>query len=131
MRSKTLGMMDDDCGVRTLVIVAVMLVAGGCDAADGPRLISPDVAPEMAPEMAPEVAPEMAPPGGADGCVVRDGEELATHRVARGETLSSIARDVYGVSALWPEIARANPGVVDPQGNVEAGALLVIPFEGQ
>jgi nucleoid-associated protein YgaU len=123
MRSKTLGMMDDDCGVRTLVIVAVMLVAGGCDAADGPRLISPDVAPEM--------APEMAPPGGADGCVVRDGEELATHRVARGETLSSIARDVYGVSALWPEIARANPGVVDPQGNVEAGALLVIPFEGQ
>ena len=115
MRSKTLARADDDCGVRTLVIVAVMLVASGCDAPDGPLLVSPD----------------LAPPRGADGCVVRDGEELATHRVARGETLSSIARDVYGDSALWGEIARANPGVVGPTGNVDAGALLVIPFEGQ
>jgi nucleoid-associated protein YgaU len=47
------------------------------------------------------------------------------HRVARTETLHSIAAQEYGDPGLWREIARAN-GVVNPR-LVRPGDVLVIP----
>jgi nucleoid-associated protein YgaU len=48
-----------------------------------------------------------------------------TRRVARGDTLASIAAQEYGDPALWREIARAN-GVVNPLG-LRPGDVLVVP----
>jgi len=96
-------------------LAAIALLVCACGDADGPRAFSPDVAPADA----------------ANGCVLDDGPSVVTHRVARGETLTSIARELYGDSVLWPEIARANPDLVGRDGSVQTGALLVIPFVGR
>ena len=48
-----------------------------------------------------------------------------TRRVARGDTLASIAAQEYGDPALWREIARAN-GVVNPL-RLRPGDVLVVP----
>ncbi len=50
-----------------------------------------------------------------------------THVVRRGETLSGIAKSVYGDAALWRLIANANPRV-DPK-TIRPGTRLTIPAE--
>jgi nucleoid-associated protein YgaU len=66
-----------------------------------------------------------------DGCVVDPGAAHARYRVQKGDTLTAIARSIYGDAALWREIARANPEVVGTDGAVAVGVELVIPFEGR
>ena len=48
-----------------------------------------------------------------------------THTVAKGETLSSIARKYYGDSKLWKSIANANPKI-NPN-SLAVGDKLTIP----
>ena len=49
----------------------------------------------------------------------------AEYVVQRGDTLSDIARALYGRASLWPRIRDANPGV-DPE-RLRPGAVLRIP----
>lgn len=49
------------------------------------------------------------------------------HQVAEGEYLTEIARLYYGDSNAWRRIRDANPQVISEEGNVRAGAMLVIP----
>ena len=102
---------------RATAVPALLLLLCGCGDAPGALRVSSDSAP----------ADERA---GPPGCVVeRDG--AVRYRVVPGDTLSAIARKVYGDADLWPEIARANAEQVGADGSVAAGALLVIPFEGR
>ena len=71
-------------------------------------------------------------PLGVAGIVVRGGgaSGVATprrHEVQAGESLSQIARRYYGRDSAWREIAKANPGRVDAEGNVRSGVTLIIP----
>ncbi|MEM7682199.1 MAG: LysM peptidoglycan-binding domain-containing protein [Planctomycetota bacterium] len=53
------------------------------------------------------------------------------HRVALGETLTSIAVLHYGSAGYADTLAEANPDVVGPQGQVRAGAVLAVPVRGE
>jgi nucleoid-associated protein YgaU len=48
------------------------------------------------------------------------------HRVARGETLTAIAREYYGDAQFIPRILRANPAISDPD-LIFAGQELRVP----
>ncbi len=138
----------DERGVKTAVITAIvstLLLVCACGDGRGPVVTSSDAIPaDVTPgDVTPgDVTPGDVTPGdvtqglAASGCVVEDvhgasGDASAIHRVSRGESLSSIAREVYGDAALWREIARANPDLVGPGGSVKIGAVLVIPFAGR
>lgn len=54
--------------------------------------------------------------------------ELTTRLVKRGDTLSSIAGELYGDSTLWRLIAEAN-GIDDPR-RLDVGARLTVPKLG-
>ena len=53
-------------------------------------------------------------------------QETTTHVVAAGETLELLAERYLGDAFRWPEIARLNPEVTDPN-RIEVGLRLVIP----
>jgi nucleoid-associated protein YgaU len=103
------------CLLAPAVLLAVALSTAACGDKGGEVRRSTDVAPGLT----------------SDGCVVLEPGAPVTHRVSRGETLSSIALEVYGDAALWREIAQANPDVVRPDGGVDAGVELIIPFDGR
>ena len=133
----------DERGVKTAVItsiVSTLLLVCACGDGRGPVVTSPDsIPPDSIPAdsiPADSIPADVISGLAASGCVVEDvlatpGDASATHRVARGESLSCIAREVYGDALLWREIARANPDLVGPGGAVQVGALLVVPFAGR
>ena len=47
--------------------------------------------------------------------------------VKRGDTLSSIAKEVYGSESLWPEILRANRAQLGDADDIVPGVRLVLP----
>jgi LysM repeat protein len=51
----------------------------------------------------------------------------AHYTVKEGDTLESIAASVYGNSARWPDIYRANSGAVGRGGEVKPGQVLSLP----
>jgi len=53
---------------------------------------------------------------------------MRTHVVAKGETISMIAKAAYGSANFWPYIIRANPGVVAEK--IRPGMTLNLPAEG-
>ena len=50
-----------------------------------------------------------------------------THVVAKGETLSSIAKKYYGDTNEWKKIWEANKNVVPDPKKLKVGTKLVIP----
>lgn len=50
-----------------------------------------------------------------------------TYRVKRGDTLSSIASEVYGDDARWKDIQLANTDILGSSTQVRVGQVLVIP----
>lgn len=50
------------------------------------------------------------------------------HTVARGETLSSIARQHYDDASRFPDIVRANPLVIDDPDLIFPGQVLKVPI---
>jgi LysM repeat protein len=57
------------------------------------------------------------------------GSEARTIVVKRGDTLSSIAKDVYGSESLWPRILRANRAQLGDADDIVPGVRLVLPGE--
>lgn len=56
-----------------------------------------------------------------------DSETWETYTVEAGDTLSSIARKVYGQARLWPVIFEANRDVLADPGRIRPGMILKIP----
>jgi nucleoid-associated protein YgaU len=67
-----------------------------------------------------ETTTRPAPPPRGSGSAIR-------HTVLKGETLTRIAQRYYGNGDSWRTIARANPGKVTLDGQVQLGAVLKIP----
>ena len=55
------------------------------------------------------------------------GSEARTIVVKRGDTLSSIAKEVYGSESLWPRILRANRAQLGDADDIVPGVRLVLP----
>jgi nucleoid-associated protein YgaU len=53
--------------------------------------------------------------------------EFATRTVARGDSLSKIAKEVYGKASLWPRIFEANRDILDDPDKIYPGQVLKIP----
>jgi nucleoid-associated protein YgaU len=53
--------------------------------------------------------------------------EPGTYTVQPGDTLSSIARQVYGKASLWRVIFDANRDILDDPGRIRPGQVLRIP----
>jgi len=54
-------------------------------------------------------------------------KKIRTYRVKRGDTLTSIAREVYQDSSKWRKIRDANRKTLGEASNVKVGQVLVIP----
>jgi LysM repeat protein len=59
------------------------------------------------------------------------GSEARTIVVKRGDTLSSIAKEVYGSESLWPRILRANRAQLGDADDIVPGVRLVLPGKSQ
>jgi len=79
---------------------------------------------------------ESTEPAAADFANVRSGVESTeeilnppdrTHTVARGDTLSAIARHYYGKASAWPTIFEANRDQLDDPDRIQPGQVLRIP----
>jgi LysM repeat protein len=55
--------------------------------------------------------------------------EPSTYTVQPGDTLSSIAKQIYGRASLWRIIFDANRDILDEPGRIKPGQVLVIPTE--
>jgi hypothetical protein len=75
-------------------------------------LIPPSPTPEPEPEPTPEPQPE---------------EPWRNYTVQPGDTLSVIARQMYGQSSLWPIIFEANRDILSDPGRIHPGQILKIP----
>lgn len=53
--------------------------------------------------------------------------ELDTYTVQPGDTLSSVARQIYGQATLWPIIFNANRDILSDPGRIKPGQVLRIP----
>ena len=98
---------------------AILLVAGlflaSCDG-DGPQLVSRDA----------------AGPGTEPGCMVEDGTGVVRSWTVRpGDSLTRIARRVYGDERLWKAILEANRDAIGPGETIQPGQVLEIPWEGE
>lgn len=93
-----------------------------CDARPRQVLRTSDVAP---------AAPGASQPASVTCVADTPARGPSTWRVRRGDSLRSIARDVYGDERQWTEIARANPDRVTREGVVRAGVELTIPWEAR
>jgi nucleoid-associated protein YgaU len=50
-----------------------------------------------------------------------------TYTVQPGDTLSSIAKQVYGAASLWPIIFEANRNILTDPARIRPGQVLMIP----
>lgn len=50
-----------------------------------------------------------------------------THTVARGDTLSSIARQHLGKASAWPDIFELNRDILDDPDRIQPGQVLKLP----
>lgn len=55
------------------------------------------------------------------------GPPLRTHVVRKGDTLSTIAEQVYGQTRRWTDIYAANRDVLDDPDCIHAGQVLQLP----
>lgn len=69
------------------------------------------------------VAPQPKPQPQPEQPAVR----RTSYTVKEGDTLESIAAAIYGNSARWPEIYRANSGSLGRGGDLKPGQVLVLP----
>lgn len=53
--------------------------------------------------------------------------ETITHKVAKGETLSSISQRYYGTSKRWNEIYETNKERIPNKNSIKTGLVLIIP----
>ncbi|MDC7807001.1 LysM peptidoglycan-binding domain-containing protein [Luteimonas sp BLCC-B24] len=67
-------------------------------------------------------SPEPPDPGAANA-------PLRTHVVRKGDTLSTIAEQVYGRADRWTEIYAANRDVLDDPDCIHAGQVLQLPAD--
>jgi nucleoid-associated protein YgaU len=54
-----------------------------------------------------------------------------TYTVAKGDTLSAIAKQFYGKASAWPTIFEANRDQLDDPDRIKPGQVLRIPTAGQ
>lgn len=81
----------------------------------------------LAPTLEPAMVPTVAPLAPAANQLITWGND-GTYIVQRGDTLSSIAKAVYGDGDLWPMICNANSAILHGNcSNIMAGQRLVIP----
>ena len=59
--------------------------------------------------------------------LVDDADAGQTHTVAKGDTLSHIAKTYYGKATLWPRIFEANRDQLDNPDRIRPGQVLKIP----
>lgn len=59
--------------------------------------------------------------------VIEPEPERVTHTVAKGETLSAIAKQHYGKASLWPRIYAANRDLLNDPDRIKPGQVLTIP----
>lgn len=57
--------------------------------------------------------------------------EMQTRTVVRGDSLSKIAKEVYGKASLWPRIFEANRDILDDPDKIYPGQVLKIPAQAQ
>lgn len=55
------------------------------------------------------------------------GTSLRTRVVRKGDTLSTIAEEVYGQTSRWTDIYAANRDVLDDPDCIHAGQVLQLP----
>ena len=55
------------------------------------------------------------------------GQPARTHTVAKGDTLSEIAKTYYGKASLYPKIFDANRDQLDDPDRIKPGQVLKIP----
>ncbi len=126
--------------VLTLALVATGLGCASKKAAavEGPiindSVTDVDVAPmpPQEPEMAYSGTLDVAAPAPAvetpvvtEAPAAAENAAASTYTVKRGDTLFSIAREVYGNGGQWQRIASANPGL--SPSSLKAGTTIAIP----
>jgi nucleoid-associated protein YgaU len=67
--------------------------------------------------------------GGSSSAAAEPGAQQAprTYEVKKGDSLSKIARHVYGNAAKWKEIFEANQGTLKDPDKIFPGQVLIIP----
>ena len=77
----------------------------------------------------PEVIPEKPDFSGVQGIVRGEGlpPEARTYTVAKGDTLSHIAKAHYGKASKWRAIFDANRDLLDDPDKIQPGQVLTIP----
>ncbi len=78
------------------------------------------------------MTPHTPPPAHAGAAAASDdtaSATLRTHVVRKGDTLSTIAEQVYGQTARWTEIFAANRDVLDDRDCIHAGQVLQLPAD--
>jgi LysM repeat protein len=65
--------------------------------------------------------------GGSSQLTSRDEKTLQTYTVAKGDSLSKIAKQVYGKASLWQKIYEANQDQIKDPDLIFPGQLLRIP----
>lgn len=125
-----IGMPQGETGLRSLINLTLQALKadGSYDALYAQTFGCEDRPTDITPSATPIPAYLQVPDPLAGGC--GDAEQLTDpgeHIVQAGETLGSIARDVYGNFSFWPCLKQANPGVNERQ--MEIGSVLeVIPL---
>lgn len=80
-----------------------------------------------APVARPATTPSPAPASTAQAAAPTPTATQRTHTVAKGDTLSGIAQQVYGRASAWNLIYEANRNVLDDPDRIYPGQVLAIP----
>lgn len=83
--------------------------------------------PETAPRVSAPVVASAQPTSPIGTAKIPGRGQAMTYRVKRGDSLISIAGEVYGDSARWKQIQTANSDILGNSNQVKAGQVLVIP----
>jgi LysM repeat protein len=65
--------------------------------------------------------------GGSSQLTSRDEKTLQTYTVVKGDSLSKIAKQIYGKASLWRKIYEANQDQIKDPDLIFPGQLLRIP----
>ena len=108
-------------GISALCVLIVVLVVSSCVAEDAPqRTAAPAPAPTVARPPLATTVPSASPSPSA----VAEGR---TYTVRSGDTLSSIAAQVYGDASAWRPIFEANRDRLTSPEALQVGGVLRIP----